>query len=288
LHKGALGEEENDDDRQGDQHRCRHEQAPLAPVLAAVLVETELEGVELLIVEIDQRVEIVGPRADELEYRYGRQGGLSQGQNHRPEDAELVRAVDAGRLGELLGNGHKELTHQEDVEREAEELRQDQRSEVAHPAEVFEHQEDWNKRDLRRQHQGRDRDQKEEVAPGPRDARQAVGHQRTREDHTDHACDRDEEGVAEVGEEWHIGHRARVVLPHDRVGDPDRRIGEELLVGLERGRDHPQKGDEKDRRRRQEDDVGQDLVGQQIVDLFAPSAVRCCVTCHRCFHGFPT
>src|SRR5262249_57442390 len=69
LDEGALGQEENDDRRQRDQHGGGHQQPPLAAVLAAVLLQPQLKGIQVLVVEIDQRIEIVGPGANKLEHR---------------------------------------------------------------------------------------------------------------------------------------------------------------------------------------------------------------------------
>src|SRR3989442_3751334 len=83
LYEGALGEEEEDDDREGHDGRDGHEHAPEEALLAAEHRQTELDRVVLLAEEEDQQAVEVVPAGQELEERDGRQGRSGK----RPEDA---------------------------------------------------------------------------------------------------------------------------------------------------------------------------------------------------------
>src|SRR5947199_8831166 len=81
LDEGLLCKEEEDQRRDGDQHRRGIEQLPLAAVVAQERVEAQGQGEFALVVEIDQRVEEVVPRADEVDQGHRGQSGFGEGQD---------------------------------------------------------------------------------------------------------------------------------------------------------------------------------------------------------------
>src|SRR5437870_2874255 len=80
--------------------------------------------------------------------------------------------------GKLMRNCHKELAQQEDIQRVSKELRQDERSKIAGPAQMFEYQEDRDQRYLVWKHQCSNCRKEENVTSRPIDTGQAIGYQR--------------------------------------------------------------------------------------------------------------
>src|SRR5579884_2361405 len=146
LDEGALDQEEENDDRQRHAHGHRHHQAPGGIVLLAIKVQAERDGVRLLLVQEEQRPQKILPCRQELEQRDRGERGLRQWQHQARKDAELTRAVDPTGLRELPRNRQEELPQQEDVERIAEEWRNDQRQWRADPVECSKDQEERNHR----------------------------------------------------------------------------------------------------------------------------------------------
>ena len=118
---------------------------------------------------VHQRVEEVVPRVEELEQRHRGDARLRQGDHHSGQHLELVGAVDAGGVGELLGDGEEELAEQEDVEGGAQELWDDQRLESVDPAQQLEDAEHRDHRHLARQHHRRHDQQEQRLSPPPAD-----------------------------------------------------------------------------------------------------------------------
>ena len=133
LHEEPLPDEEEDDDRQHDERRGGHEQVVGDVVLAGEEREPDRERVLRLLVEVEQRQQELVPRRDRGEDRDHRDGGPGQGKDDPPEDLELVGAIDLRGIGQLAWDAHHELAHEEDVERVAQERRDDQRQERVDP-----------------------------------------------------------------------------------------------------------------------------------------------------------
>ena len=111
----------------------------IAPISGDAVVDHELvdaqrERVVAGIVQEDQRVEevVVGPQ--EGEQRRRRQRRLDQRHDDVPEDAVVRAAVDARRVGQVVGDRHHELPQQEDEERVAGQRRPGQRAQRTQPA----------------------------------------------------------------------------------------------------------------------------------------------------------
>ena len=61
----------------------------------------------------EERPEVLVPAEDEEDHEERRHVGLGKRQHHVPEEAHRPRAVDARRLGELVGDGEEELAEEE-------------------------------------------------------------------------------------------------------------------------------------------------------------------------------
>src|SRR3954452_13961803 len=130
LDEGALREEEEDDHRRHHEDRRRHRQVPLHLVLRAELREPEREHpVVRVLADVEQRQEEVVERVEEREQRNRGDRGLREPRHDGEEDAKLAAAVDARCVEVLLGDRQEELPQQEDRERVAEPVRDDQRPE---------------------------------------------------------------------------------------------------------------------------------------------------------------
>ena len=122
----------SEDHRRHHEQRRRHGEVPLHLVERAELREPDRgDPVVGVLAEVEQRQEEVVKRVEEREERDRRDRRLRQPQHDGRQDAELAAAVHASRVEVLLGDGQEELAQQEDRERVAEPVRDDQRPERA-------------------------------------------------------------------------------------------------------------------------------------------------------------
>ena len=168
------------DDGQHDQQRRRHGQVPLHLVQVAELREPDRrDPVVGVLAHVQERQEEVVPRVEHREERHRGDGGLRQSHDDRRQDAELAAAVDARGVEVLLGDREEELAQQEDGERVAEPVRDDQRpqraDEVVPRMQLRPHHVERHDRYLRRQHQRDEHDEEDRVPPSPAQPREGVG-----------------------------------------------------------------------------------------------------------------
>ena len=93
------------------------------------------------------------------------------------------------------------------------------------------------------------------------------------------------EGVENVAREGHELEPVDVVVEGDRIGDPDDREGDQLLIDLERAGHEPEEGDREDDGERDQGGVGHGLLdrpARPLADLAFDNLflTDCCR--HRC------
>jgi len=237
-----LGQEK--DDQNWHYHHCGggHEGAPHGAALEHEGLEAEGEGELFAGVEEDQRAGEVVPGEHEAEDGDGCKGRLGKGQDDGPPDAQAGGAVDDGSFFKLHRDGEEELAEHEDVEGRAEHGGDGQRVEGVDPLKLGEEEVEGHEHDDVGDHHLADHDHEYEVAAGRAQAGEAVGGERAGEDGAEDVGEGDEQSIEEVEVHWGIDKDGGKVAPYERIGHPDRREGEDLTVGLERGADHPDKG----------------------------------------------
>ena len=104
----ALQTGEDNDDRQSDSSRQRHQIVPLRTILADELIESCCRGLNRFIRGKGYREQELAPSHQESENSYGDQAGLNQRQYDSPEGTKLITAVDLGRGFQLGGYSEKE------------------------------------------------------------------------------------------------------------------------------------------------------------------------------------
>ena len=202
-----------------------------------------------VLAHVEERQEEVVPRVEHREQGDGRDRGLGETQDDRRQDPELPAAVDPGRVEVLLRDREEELPQEEDRERVAEPVRQDQRPQGADEVQLRPHHVERHDRDLWRQHQRHEHDEERGLAPAPAQPGEGIGDGDAR----DEQPERREAGVDERVERPAPDRRAAehlaVVAPLERIGPELRR--QRLLARHQRRQE-----DEDDRE--QEDDRGGD------------------------------
>src|SRR6266550_5045414 len=113
LHQVALGHQEEKHD--GSDHECgrRHEQMVARPRLLPERRETHLHGSEVGLRRDDERPLEGGPRAEEGDETGGDQSRDREREDDAPEEPQVPRAVDTGRVRELVRDREEELAHAE-------------------------------------------------------------------------------------------------------------------------------------------------------------------------------
>ncbi len=166
------------------------------------------------------------------------QNSLRQGQDDREKDPDLRRPVHFGRFIEFLRDAVEKLPQGED----AEGVRNggdDQPGVRIHPPEHFDDHVPGNQDGIDGNHQGADDEDENQVAAGkPQTGQRVCGHRVKEQRGKGHRR----------GHDGRVEHIARKIVLHkefpDRVehglgGKNSRRIGEDVLVRLERGAEHP-------------------------------------------------
>ncbi len=142
--------------------------------------------------EVDQRPEEVVPGADEREHRDRRDDRPGERQGDVAEGLERRRAVELGALEDVRRQVPEPLAEQEDGERAAEQVRDDQGQVGADPAEPAEQDELGHDRRRRRDEDRADQDARTGAAGPRRDASRRRSRRGRRNDREDHAQQRDE------------------------------------------------------------------------------------------------
>ena len=211
-----------EDDGQHDQQRRRHGQVPLHLVQVAELREPDRrDPVVGVLAHVQERQEEVVPRVEHREERHRGDGRLRQSQDDRRQDAELAAAVDACSVEVLLGDGEEELAQQEDGERVAEPVRDDQRPQradevVPEEMQLRPHHVERHDRYLRRQHQRDEHDEEDRVASSPAQPREGVGDRDAREQQAECGQAGVDEGVERPAPDRRAGEDVDVVVPAER------------------------------------------------------------------------
>src|SRR5262245_32689309 len=213
LDEVALeGEEDDERQRERDERRGRDDLDVRAEL--GQLVEDRNRD-RLRVAGERERDDEVVPRPQELEDRERRDGREPEREDEAEEDPKLGGAVDARGLEDVLGYPDEEVPEQEDREREPEgRVEEDEaQNRVVDPERVVEG-EDRDQRHLQRDHEERDDEDEEPVAPGELEPREGVGGER---------ADRDREN-----------RRAERDLDRDPERMGDRAVREELVVVADR------------------------------------------------------
>ena len=138
--KARWARKNSDDHRRHHEQRRRHRQVPLHLVQRAELRQPDRsDPVVGVLADVQQRQEEVVPGVENREQRHRGDRRLREPQHDGRQDAELAAAVDARRVEVLLGDREEELAQQEDRERVAEPVRDDQRPERADRGASFAH-----------------------------------------------------------------------------------------------------------------------------------------------------
>ncbi len=207
--------------------------------------EPDRDGVQVRVVEHDQRQEVVVPGGDEREEDDGHQAGGEQPQRDRAEDPQLSGAVHAGGLDEAVGDGVLGVDpHEVEAER-ADEGRQDDRPRGVHQARLGEEQIGGD-----RQRGGRDHDGAEDQVEGGTVTAEAVlgeavAGRRREQCGAERARPGVEDGVEQPASEHAVvlgegGPDVRQELR--RVREPQAEGVEQVLGALGRGDQQPEEG----------------------------------------------
>ena len=230
------------------------------PVEFDEAAKPELHGVLADVVEIDQRPEEVVPGPDEGEDRSRRKSRHGERQDDAPIDAPGPCPVDDRRLVELARDAAEELVEEEDEEGvDSHKLRHDEGKEGVDPIEVEEEDVLRDQRDVVRQHQRAEHHREPEILQRELKPREGIGRKRARDHVADHAQHRDDRGVPEERPEAdrQAAPAAPIGVGSECLGQY-RRVAEDLVVGLEARREHPEQRIEHDERDRAQEDMSEE------------------------------
>src|SRR5918998_6465827 len=167
LNEVALEEDEDQQYRHNRDQRHTHEASPVRVVLTFHEAQAQSDGVGGAVLEHDQGPREVVPAPHEREDRQHRYHGPRERKDDPAEDREFPRAVEPGRLYQLVRDADHELPDHEDAER----LRRprDEHPPVGvDPPELGDYEELGDHDDLYRDHERADQEEEEHVtAPEP-------------------------------------------------------------------------------------------------------------------------
>src|SRR3954454_14848901 len=227
------GEEHDERQRHGDERRRRQELPPTAELVHEVV---DLDGHRQVLragrPDVHERDQQVVPDEQELEDREGGDRRHAHRQGEAEERGHGARAVDVGRLEDLLRQAAHEVAQQEDRERQAvRRVRQPDGQELSRDVELSELLEDRDERGLERDDEQADDDHEQRVAEREVHPRERVGREGGDEDRDDRGRDRDEQAVDEAVHDRRVlprKHRCvvveREVLRREQRGPPTRRV----------------------------------------------------------------
>src|ERR1700730_8422535 len=116
LHEPALHEDDDGHRGQERHHRPGHDEVPRGELGASArgqLPETDHDGPHRFGIGDQDRPEVLVPAEDEEDHEERGDIRPRQWQQELEEEANGAGAVELGRFGKLIGNGHVELTEQE-------------------------------------------------------------------------------------------------------------------------------------------------------------------------------
>ena len=165
--KKALCQKENDQHRHSGHKGGGHQQLHLGanPCAALKVGYAQRHGVHIFRIQIDQRVEEIIPRTNKAKNRHCHQRRRGQWQHDAGKDLPAAGAINAPRVFQVERNRHKELAQQEDVKRIAKERWHNQWVEGVKPIQTLKDDKGRHNRHGARQHQGREQNQEDQIAP---------------------------------------------------------------------------------------------------------------------------
>src|SRR5215208_6406809 len=242
----ALSDDVDDEDGDDRDRRAGHEQGEVRGVLAAEEVYGQGHRIVVDAVQEDQRPEEVVPLEQEREDAEGGQGRPYEREYDPPVDRPAVGAVHDRRLLQVHGEALDELPEQEDAEGIEQSVGDDEREERVDQAEVLDDYVEGDDRDLLRDHQGGQKQDKERMPEREFYPGEGVGGHRAREQIRQDDRHGDDGAVHVARVERYRGPRVRVILEHEGVRDPVGRYFVELSQVLDRAEQHPREGHDHD------------------------------------------
>ena len=224
---------------------------------------SEGKGLHVLRFEVKEREEQVVPGPGGDEYDLEGQDRLGEGQDDTPVNAEFIAAVDAGGVGEFIGDGAEELAqHKDHCGIERQQRRDDCRQPSSDPGHTRHHHiAGHHCHHVRDKHEA-DVEQHQQLVAPKFHAGEGIGRQRTRNHgwHTDE--DGEHEGIAQVEQPVSLSPTVDEVLESDGIGDPLDGDGDaHLLQRLEGGTEHPAQGHQRDGQKE-----GNQQIGYRVLD----------------------
>src|SRR5690606_17649978 len=101
-----LEKEEQQNYRQQDKQRACHQIIPLCVHLAFENLQPDLQGIEIFIVQIQERSQEVVPGTIERKNRHCCNRWFCQRQSNFPPDIKVIGAFHFGSFDQLVWNGH--------------------------------------------------------------------------------------------------------------------------------------------------------------------------------------
>ena len=250
LHEVALANEENQNRGKRHDQSASHDRAGVGAVSGAEQLQAQRHGVLVHVVEVEHGAEEVVPRTHEGKEHNRDAHRADERQQDLPVDAERAAAIQRGRLIQRAGQGHEELTEQEDVERAAaHEAGEDQRPVGVDGAQLLPDEEAGNQRYGAGNEHGADADGKPAPAEGKLKAGKAVGGYGGAGHRADNDRDHDDDGVEEVLQKRYVRHEnVDEVLPRGLAGPPQRRHDVDLNHVHEGRADQPEERYDRERR----------------------------------------
>src|SRR5215217_7992860 len=223
----ALGEQIDDNGRDGGDGGGCHKQVPLGPVLALEVPQANDNRDRRVGVRDYQRPQQVVPVEQESEDGERSECRPREWKDDAPEATEAARTVDAGGVLQLVRDGEEELPQQEDTERR-ERLGDYEALVSIHPVEFLYEDELRYDRDLGRDHERTQVQEEEQIAPPEPQAGEGVGskgrgHRLEDGDTPDH-----DQAVYQVSAEWGEVPGRREVLGMPLPRPPGGRVGRDL------------------------------------------------------------
>ncbi|CAI7674319.1 unnamed protein product, partial [Penicillium discolor] len=265
-HRDALNQVllQHDHEQGGGDHRDDgggHLQVPAGAGEAGEARQTDGQRAVRVVVDgDDEGPEVAVPEREEGEDREHGDRGLRQRQDDLQERPDGTRAVDAGRLLQLVGDAAEELPHQERAEG-AEREGQDERLIGVDPVEPLHDLEHRDDEHLGGHHQRGEEEDEHRVPALPPQAPERVSGRGRHHEHDQGAADRHDERVHDVRQERSVGEDVDEVAPADLGAHEGGRHREHLGVRLEGREERVDERRDEDERRDVDGDVREDQPG---------------------------
>jgi hypothetical protein len=211
---------ESDHDGNGGERRAGEQQRQILPVERSERAEPERQRVLVLVEEVDERIDEVGPADDEREH--GDRGRHGTNQRHRDAKPKAERpcAVHAGRVEQLTRQAVERPPVEDDVEgRHPEQRGSDERNVRVEDPERPEEGEPWHEQRGRRNHQRDEGERNDGARQARRELRDCEAGPRGEQHRKRNSDSRDEHGVGGVAAEVEELERPRVAGERDGIGE---------------------------------------------------------------------